>query len=62
MLNIYDQKSGCLGGNPRFAKRAKRLNLGFVRPYVCGLSHFEDLKRFKKTFSMYSALVGAYTG
>ncbi len=25
---------------------AKRLNLGFFCPHVCGLSHFEDLIRF----------------
>ncbi len=25
---------------------AKRFNLGFFGPHVCGLSHFEDLIRF----------------
>ncbi len=34
---------------------AKRLNLGFFL-HVCGLSHFEDLIRFKKSFSVYPAL------
>ncbi len=32
---------------------AKQLNLGFFCPHVCGLSHFEDLIRFKKYFSVY---------
>ncbi len=36
---------------------AKRLNLGFIFcPRVCGLSHFEDLIRFDKSFSVYLAL------
>ncbi len=35
---------------------AQRLYLGFYCPHVCGLSHFEDLARFKKYFSVYSAL------
>ncbi len=29
---------------------AKRLNLGFFFPHVCGLSHFEDLVRLFKIF------------
>ncbi len=34
---------------------AKRLNLGFFCPHVCGLSHFEDLIRLKKYFCVYPA-------
>ncbi len=32
---------------------AKQLNQGFLCPHVCGLSHFEDLIRFEKSFSVY---------
>ncbi len=35
---------------------AKRLHLGYFCPHVCGLSHFEDLIRFYKSFSVYPAL------
>ncbi len=31
---------------------AKRLNLGFFCSHVCGLSHFEDLIRLLKYFSV----------
>ncbi len=34
---------------------AKQLNLGLFCPRVCALSHFEDLIRFKKYFSVYPA-------
>ncbi len=39
---------------------AKRFNLGFFGPHVCGLSHLEDLIRFSKSFSVYPALVIVY--
>ncbi len=40
---------------------SKRLNLGFLFcSYVCGLSHFEDLIRFLKSFSVYPALLEAF--
>ncbi len=35
---------------------AKWFNLGFFGPHVCGLSHFEDLIRFYKSFSVYPGL------
>ncbi len=34
---------------------AKQFNLGFFCPHVCGLSHYEDLIRLKKYFSVYPA-------
>ncbi len=48
------------GGTPRTPHTlgAKWFNLGFFCPHVCGLSHFEDLMRFKKSISVYPALPG----
>ncbi len=35
---------------------AKRLNLGYFCPHVCGLPHFEALIRLNKSFSVYPVL------
>ncbi len=37
--------------------RSKTVTSRTFCPHVCGLSHFEDLIRFKKSFSVYPALV-----